>query len=389
MSPKRITVYGASPIADVVVSGQGVAERHCQLISDVDGYWIEDLLSPDGTYVNGQATSSRLLREGDTVHLGAAAFVFTDGVLSRQAKADVRQPLQSSTQVPLSSFSPDIPDDLPPVVTPRQTGKVRLVGPISKQRRMLLASVAAAISGIALMTILGSSDSEPSYSRASAESVAAVGDSSQINLYVQPENLEELIGDARKAVVLIKCEAEGGVFSGSGWPLRVGGETVIVTNHHVVDPCLLYSNQVDVFIENRQVRGDVSGVDERNDLAIVAIKQPLDALPTAAIPKIGHWVMAVGNPEGFDRSVNFGSVTNYVENPSLTDIDDEVGDFWGTRLIITDAEINSGNSGGPLINASGAVIGVNAGSGYNAINIALSLQKLCDKLIKCSPNQWR
>ena len=132
MRPNETRVYGSGQSADVVVIGEGVAERHCQIVFDVDGYWIEDLLSSTGTYVNGEATSSRMLREGDTVHLGAAAFVFVDGSLSRQVKTDVEQPLRMSEVPPLSTFSPEIPDDAPPIATPRQTGKGRPAGKMSK-----------------------------------------------------------------------------------------------------------------------------------------------------------------------------------------------------------------------------------------------------------------
>jgi len=418
LSPNKTQVYGSSESADVVVTGEGVAERHCQIVFDVDSYWLEDLLSTSGTFVNGDSVSSRLLREGDVVHMGATAFVFSNGTLVRQVKADVEQPLRMPEVPALPGSTYDLPDDSPPIVTPRQRGKARSTGTMSKPVRVLLTSLGAVIGVIALLVALGSNDSDQPYSGGDTENVAIGSGSSQdserssstsadvpalstpatipsptpaktMDLYAQPENLEQLIEVARKAVVLIECNDGEWTYSGSGWPLKTGDETVIITNHHVIDLCIPYSNQVDVSIENRKVRGAVYGTDEKNDLAIIRITQPLDALPTAAVPKIGHWVMAVGNPEGFDRSVNFGSVTNYVKDPSRTEIAEEVEELWGTRLIITDAEINSGNSGGPLINAAGAVIGVNAGAGYNAINIALSLQKLCDKLIKCSPNQWR
>ena len=77
MTPNKTQVYGSSQSADVVVVGEGIAARHCQVLFDVDGYWIEDLLSKSGTFVNGDSVTNRMLREGDLVHLGAAALVFS------------------------------------------------------------------------------------------------------------------------------------------------------------------------------------------------------------------------------------------------------------------------------------------------------------------------
>ena len=97
--------------------------------------------------------------------------------------------------------------------------------------------------------------------------------------------------------------------------------------------------------------------------------------------------MAVGNPLGYDRSVNFGSVTNYGEIGG----DGIAQRIYGTRLILTDAEINPGNSGGPLINAQGHVIGVNTAkrNDSDAINLAGALARLCDQLIATCPRKWR
>ena len=117
MSPRQPQIYGSGQSADVVVTGEGVAERHCQIVFDVDGYWLEDLLSASGTFVNGDSVSSRLLREGDLVHLGAVAFTFSDGTLVRQVKADVNQPLKMPEVPPLPGSTYDLPDDSPPIVT--------------------------------------------------------------------------------------------------------------------------------------------------------------------------------------------------------------------------------------------------------------------------------
>lgn len=144
----------------MVVIGEGVAERHCQIVFDVDGYWLEDLLSPTGTYVNGEPISSRMLREGDTIHLGAAAFTFANGGLSRQVNADVEQSLEVTETPPLSKFSPEIPDDSPPIRTPRVTKRAHRVGKLSMSARVTASSFLAIVVGIAFLVVLASSDSD-------------------------------------------------------------------------------------------------------------------------------------------------------------------------------------------------------------------------------------
>tara|TARA_B100002052_G_scaffold187376_1_gene170744 strand:- start:262 stop:516 length:255 start_codon:yes stop_codon:yes gene_type:complete len=84
--------------------------------------------------------------------------------------------------------------------------------------------------------------------------------------------------------------------------------------------------------------------------------------------------MAVGNPLGLDRSVNFGTVSN-VENTQ----------------IILDVAINPGNSGGPLVNADGQVIGVTSSvvTDANNIGIAIALKQLCESLLICEEGKWQ
>ena len=360
--------------------------------------------------MNGEPTSSRLLREGDTVHLGAAALVFADGALSRQVKTDVEQPLRMSEVLPLSTFSPEIPDDAPPIATPRQTGKGRPAGKMSKPVRVLLTSIGTVIGGIALLVALGSNDSDQPDSWGDTESVATVRGPSQdsdqsssasapvatlptpattppttIDLYARPSDIEEKIALAEAAVVLIVCpghdwEEFSDASFGSGWPLRAGDENVIVTNHHVIEQCLdLHDGDVIVDYGDGQDDydfGEVYSFDSYNDLAIITVPFDIDPLPTAGPPKKGHWVMAVGNPVGEIDHFTFGFVSNY-------------DDF----TIVTDAAINPGNSGGPLINAAGEVIGVNTAklmsSDVDNVGYAGALRRLCDKLIACTNNQWR
>lgn len=143
---------------------------------------------------------------------------------------------------------------------------------------------------------------------------------------------------------------------GSG--LIIESEGYILTNEHVIDDHI----EVMVTLEShREFRAEVVGTDKLTDLALLKIEVPADMALRAAIlgdsdsVQVGEWVMAVGNPYGFDRSVSFGIVSGkgrVLNVPSLTPL---LNDF-----IQTDAAIAPGSSGGPLVNLRGEVIGINS-----------------------------
>lgn len=167
---------------------------------------------------------------------------------------------------------------------------------------------------------------------------------------------------------------------GSG--LIIDGEGYILTNEHVIDDHI----EVMVTLEsNREFRAEVVGADKLTDLALLKIDVPNDLALRAAVlgnsdsVQVGEWVMAVGNPYGFDRSVSFGIVSGkgrVLNVPLLTPL---LNDF-----IQTDAAIAPGSSGGPLVNLRGEVIGINSrGLGRTQgftipINIAVEVK---DKLL--------
>jgi S1-C subfamily serine protease len=140
---------------------------------------------------------------------------------------------------------------------------------------------------------------------------------------------------------------------GSGFVIDTAGR--IVTNFHVVQG----ADQIEVSFSNRDsVRARVVGTDPSTDLALLKVNvdaralRPLD-LGNSDRVRVGDSVVAIGNPLGLERSVTAGIVSALhrpLTAPNEFTIDD---------VIQTDASINSGNSGGPLIAANGSVIGVN------------------------------
>ncbi|MEE9554327.1 MAG: trypsin-like peptidase domain-containing protein [candidate division Zixibacteria bacterium] len=167
---------------------------------------------------------------------------------------------------------------------------------------------------------------------------------------------------------------------GSG--LIIDPQGFILTNEHVIDNYI----EVTVTLEsNLEYRAEVIGADKLTDLALIKITAPEDIdlkvaeLGNSDSVQVGEWVIAVGNPYGFDRSVSFGIVSGkgrVLNVPSLTPL---LNDF-----IQTDAAIAPGSSGGPLVNLRGQVIGINSrGLGRTQgftipINIAIEVK---DKLL--------
>jgi S1-C subfamily serine protease len=141
---------------------------------------------------------------------------------------------------------------------------------------------------------------------------------------------------------------------GSGFVIDKAGH--VVTNFHVVRGASLI--QVS-FSNNERFKAKVVGVDPSTDVAVLKVNVKSRALKTLTLGnsdsvRVGDQVIAIGNPFGLDRSVTAGivsAVQRRIESPNNLSI---------AHVIQTDAALNHGNSGGPLLNAQGEVIGVNA-----------------------------
>ena len=142
---------------------------------------------------------------------------------------------------------------------------------------------------------------------------------------------------------------------GSGFVIDKDGH--VVTNYHVVEG----AKKVQVsFSDNEQMDATVVGTDPSTDIAVLKIQGVLArsltplALGNSSTVQVGDAVVAIGNPFGLERTVTAGIVSalqRRIQAPNGFQIDE---------VIQTDAAINHGNSGGPLLNANGDVIGVNA-----------------------------
>jgi len=149
---------------------------------------------------------------------------------------------------------------------------------------------------------------------------------------------------------------EGRRSSGSGFIIEPNG--LIVTNAHVVED----ADWLQVSLaDGRRFTGRVVGQDNRTDLALVRI-DGATGLPTLPVGdsnrvRVGEFVMALGHPFGLEQSVSFGIVSR--KGAPLTVA------APGFDFIQTDAAVNPGNSGGPLVNMAGQVVGVNSMAARN------------------------
>ena len=136
---------------------------------------------------------------------------------------------------------------------------------------------------------------------------------------------------------------------GSGFIIDASG--LIVTNNHVIaDADEIVAN----LANGTQLKAEIVGIDDKTDLALLKVtpKAPLKAVAFGRSDslRVGEWVLAIGNPFGFSASVTAGIV-------SALDRDINSGPY--DHYIQTDASINRGNSGGPLFNIGGEVVGIN------------------------------
>jgi S1-C subfamily serine protease len=176
----------------------------------------------------------------------------------------------------------------------------------------------------------------------------------------QATDLSALYDRVRPSVVLIRGQREGlGGFpgaQGTGTGLVLDTEGHILTNDHVVRG---FDEVFITFSDGTEVQGDVLGRDPGNDLAIVRARDAGELLKPAALGdssqvKVGQPVVAIGNPFELEATMTAGIISGLNRTlPSSANGRPIRG------LIQTDAAVNPGNSGGPLLTLDGKVIGIN------------------------------
>lgn len=189
------------------------------------------------------------------------------------------------------------------------------------------------------------------------------------NIEQESQDITEILEDVTKCVVgisKIKDVGESIMDSDSTSELGIGSGVIvsnngyIITNWHVAGN--KYSNCYVTLADGKMHTGEVMWADSDLDLAIVKINATnlnYLTLGDSDFLKLGQTVYAIGNPIGieFQRTVTNGIISGL--NRTIK-IEDENEQTYMEDLIQTDASINTGNSGGPLINAQGEIIGINS-----------------------------
>jgi serine protease Do len=164
--------------------------------------------------------------------------------------------------------------------------------------------------------------------------------------------------------------------TGSG--VIASADGLVLTNHHVVER----AEKVEVSVPGRKqpYPAEVLGNDKQTDLAVLRIRpgEPLAAAHFGRVEdvRVGQWVLAIGNPYGLDGTVSLGIVSAKGRNLEIPEL---LNDF-----IQTDAMIDRGSSGGPLVDLEGRVIGINSRGQGRGIGFTIPVDTVLDVLAQLS-----
>ena len=173
-------------------------------------------------------------------------------------------------------------------------------------------------------------------------------------IQTQPDIFDFFFGDGRGQQRQIQTQPRVGFGSG----VIISKDGYIVRNNHVVEG----ADEITVKLnDERELKGRVIGTDPDTDLALLKIEG--DDFPTIPVGnsdnlKVGEWVLAVGNPFNLNSTVTAGIVSAKARSIGTTAANGQAASIQS--FIQTDAAINSGNSGGALVNAAGELVGINA-----------------------------
>ncbi|WP_296660771.1 trypsin-like peptidase domain-containing protein [Paraburkholderia sp.] len=244
---------------------------------------------------------------------------------------------------------------------------------INKYRgRGLIAGVAVALAGTWLVGHKHASADESG----TAKTTLSVPSDKAIHNQGQAPDFAGIVATYGPAVVHVEAKSEGddsgeGHSGALGTGFIVSPDGYILTNNHVVEN----ADQVTIKLtDGRKFGARVIGTDKAGDVAVLKIDG--SGFPTVKIgnptnSRVGDWVVAIGSPYGLDNTVTSGIISA----KSRTLSDDSP-----THFIQTDVPVNPGNSGGPLFNLNGEVIGINSmiysrTGGFQGLSFAIPIDE--------------
>ena len=192
------------------------------------------------------------------------------------------------------------------------------------------------------------------------------------DISVKEDNLPNRSGTDESLDDFLRRQRRPSYAVGSGFIVDKSG--YILTNYHVIED----SSRITVQLHSgEEYQAKVVGMDEETDLAVLKIEAgrdlPVVKLGDSEKARVGDWVLAIGSPFGLSQTVTAGIVSQTKRETPYTFA-------FPKKFIQTDAAINRGNSGGPLVNMDGEVIGVNSQiatstGDYNGIGFALPINE--------------
>jgi len=248
-----------------------------------------------------------------------------------------------------------------------------------------LSAVLAAGMTLGAVALVGPRSSSPTTPDAGASAAAKTVSTAGGSTTITEDDLTSMIATARQTVVTITVQVEtlrgpfAGVATGVGSGVILTSDGYLLTNRHVVEG----AQAVTVALpDGRDLAGTVVEVASDTDLALVKVRA--DGLPAATIGGgdlvVGQTAIAIGSPLGtYTETVTRGIVSGL--DREVTVRDQQTGRPVTLRgLIQTDAAINRGNSGGPLLDAAGRVIGINTAVAASAegLGFAIPIEQAAD-----------
>lgn len=331
----RPLVLGRDGGCDVVLDDDKASRRHATVTPRADGtVEVEDLGSTNGTYVDGQRIGARTtLRAGSTLTIGDTALAATDGAPSEGARTTLEAP-------PAPAASP---------ATPSRIERIALGRSIERSQRIAatvgLAAVAAVVVVVLFLTGVIGGDERPT--------------------------VPQVIAQATHSTVQIRrFLAETSENAGSGW-VYDAERGLIVTNAHVVNEAARFA--VRLGEEDGERAAEVVAVAPCEDLAVLRVEDTsgLETMPLGSQADLvqGEDVIALGYPATAlsenDRLVATEGIVSVVQ--ARSDLGPNVAPL--PNVVQIDASINFGNSGGPLVDMAGGLVGVNT-----SVNPALEIE---------------
>jgi S1-C subfamily serine protease len=196
--------------------------------------------------------------------------------------------------------------------------------------------------------------------------------------YVAPRDISRVVDDTQASTVTVYCNLSKDKSSqGTGWSIDAdilqnsSTRTTVMTNHHVIEECVSGAGEVTIArLYKKEKPASILFYDKKNDLAVLETDVKLKPLELSKnFMWSGYWVMTLGSAAGYEGSVSFGNIVNTTNKD----------------VLITN-NISEGNSGGPLIDNEGKVVGIVTWGSDNdreQFNGARSLDTFCLKMIKC------